>query len=208
MLTKVLVYGYCVGVFSSRRIQRRLVEDVAFRARFQAARLLTNANVQAALEAAESERRERTGVTPERVLRDIDRLANLDVGLLNDEQGRLKPIHTLPLEVRRAIESVEVVKRNLTAGDAVQEYVHKVKLVSKAKMQALFAKHTGLIDGEPLVKAPAVPAFVIHCFPSVQWQLASVPVHRGRHVAQKTARIWAECGLTARKSRAETRRRA
>lgn len=31
MLTKVLVYGYCVGVLSSRRIQRRLVEDVAFR---------------------------------------------------------------------------------------------------------------------------------------------------------------------------------
>lgn len=31
MLTKVMVYAYCVGVFSSRRIQRRLVEDVAFR---------------------------------------------------------------------------------------------------------------------------------------------------------------------------------
>ena len=31
MLTKVLVYAYCVGVFSSRRIQRRLMEDVAFR---------------------------------------------------------------------------------------------------------------------------------------------------------------------------------
>jgi transposase len=31
MLTKVVVYAYCVGVFSSRRIQRRLVEDVAFR---------------------------------------------------------------------------------------------------------------------------------------------------------------------------------
>src|SRR5213594_4540107 len=31
MLTKVLVYAYCVGVFSSRRIQKRLVEDVAFR---------------------------------------------------------------------------------------------------------------------------------------------------------------------------------
>ena len=31
MLTKVLVYAYCVGVFSSRRIQRRLVEDVGFR---------------------------------------------------------------------------------------------------------------------------------------------------------------------------------
>ena len=31
MLTKVLVYAYCVGVFASRKIQRRLVEDVAFR---------------------------------------------------------------------------------------------------------------------------------------------------------------------------------
>ena len=31
MLTKVLVYAYCVGVFSSRKIQRRLIEDIAFR---------------------------------------------------------------------------------------------------------------------------------------------------------------------------------
>jgi transposase len=31
MLTKVLVYAYCVGVFSSRKIQRRLMEDIAFR---------------------------------------------------------------------------------------------------------------------------------------------------------------------------------
>jgi transposase len=31
MLTKVLVYAYCVGVFASRRIQRRLIEDVPFR---------------------------------------------------------------------------------------------------------------------------------------------------------------------------------
>ena len=31
MMTKVLVYAYCVGVFSSRKIERRLVEDIAFR---------------------------------------------------------------------------------------------------------------------------------------------------------------------------------
>ena len=31
MLTKVLVYAYCVGVFSSRKMQRRVMEDVAFR---------------------------------------------------------------------------------------------------------------------------------------------------------------------------------
>jgi transposase len=31
MMTKILVYAYCVGVFSSRKIEKRLVEDVAFR---------------------------------------------------------------------------------------------------------------------------------------------------------------------------------
>lgn len=31
MMTKVLLYAYCVGVFSSRRIEKRLEEDVAFR---------------------------------------------------------------------------------------------------------------------------------------------------------------------------------
>ena len=31
MLTKVLVYGHCVGVFSSLRIQRCLLEDIPFR---------------------------------------------------------------------------------------------------------------------------------------------------------------------------------
>jgi transposase len=31
MMTKILVYAYCVGIFSSRRIQKRLIEDIAFR---------------------------------------------------------------------------------------------------------------------------------------------------------------------------------
>ena len=31
MMTEVLVYGYCVGVFSSRRLEKRLSEDIAFR---------------------------------------------------------------------------------------------------------------------------------------------------------------------------------
>ena len=31
MMTKILMYGYCVGVFSSRRMQKKLTEDVGFR---------------------------------------------------------------------------------------------------------------------------------------------------------------------------------
>ncbi len=31
MMTKILVYAYCIGVFSSRKMQKRLIEDIAFR---------------------------------------------------------------------------------------------------------------------------------------------------------------------------------
>jgi transposase len=31
MMTKLLVYGYCVGVYSARKIQQKLSEDIAFR---------------------------------------------------------------------------------------------------------------------------------------------------------------------------------
>lgn len=31
MMTKLLVYGYCTGVFSSRRIQKRIQEDIGSR---------------------------------------------------------------------------------------------------------------------------------------------------------------------------------
>src|ERR1700736_546219 len=31
LMTKLLVYGYCTGVFSSRRIQKRLPEDIPFK---------------------------------------------------------------------------------------------------------------------------------------------------------------------------------
>ena len=31
MMTKILLYGYCVGVFSSRQIRKKLMEDVGFR---------------------------------------------------------------------------------------------------------------------------------------------------------------------------------
>jgi transposase len=31
LMTKLLVYGYCTGVFSSRRLQKRIQEDIAFR---------------------------------------------------------------------------------------------------------------------------------------------------------------------------------
>jgi len=72
----------------------------------------------------------------------------------------------MPLHVRRAIVSVEVVKRNLTAGDGAQEFVYKVKLIDKGRMHELLARHVGLFEPEPLPPSKA-PAFVFTDCPGI-----------------------------------------
>ena len=66
----------------------------------------------------------------------------------------------MPLHVRRAIVSVEVVKRNLTAGDGAQEFVYKVKLIDKGRMHELLARNVGLFEGA-VDAGPQVPAFIL-----------------------------------------------
>ena len=96
------------------RRQRRAGRSPSIRTEFQK----STANLSA-------DRQQRTGVTPERMLRDIDTAANLDSAeLFDDQTKRLKSVHDMPLHVRRTIVSVEVVRRNLTAGDGMQEYVY------------------------------------------------------------------------------------
>src|SRR5712692_1412220 len=47
-------------------------------------------------------------IDPNRALREAARLAYSDVGALFDEDGHLRPVHTLPPEVRAAIASIEI----------------------------------------------------------------------------------------------------
>jgi len=66
----------------------------------------------------------------------------------------------------RGQQSIEVVRRNLTAGDGTVEHVHKVKLIDKGRMHELLARHVGLFEPEPL-PASTVPAFVFIDCPGV-----------------------------------------
>ncbi len=84
-------------------------------------------------------------IDPNRALREAARLAYSDVGALFDEDGHLRPVHTLPPEVRAAIASIEIVRKNLASGNRTQEYVHKVKLWDKPTSLALLFKHLGLL---------------------------------------------------------------
>jgi phage terminase small subunit len=86
------------------------------------------------------------------VLEEMRRLAFSDVTGLFDEQGNLKPIHTLTKEQAAAIASLEVVRRNLASGDGHTDVVQKLKVWDKTKALEMLAKHFALLT--EVVKFP------------------------------------------------------
>ena len=58
-------------------------------------------------------------LSAQRVLEELRRLAFSNIAHCFDPAGNLLPIQALPAEVRSAVASVKVIKRNLTTGDGV-----------------------------------------------------------------------------------------
>lgn len=113
-------------------------------AKVQAVRLLTNANVSAAVTAAKLERSEKTKINAEWVLNRLAADATADLAELYDKEGNLKPIHDWPL----------VFRTGLVAGIEVEELyegrgqdrvavgnVRKIKLLDRTKVVELVGKH-------------------------------------------------------------------
>jgi phage terminase small subunit len=137
-------------------------------ARAQASRLSTKANVQRALEEAYKAREARTQVTADSTVRELGRIAFSDPGeIFDDDSNLVVSIKQLPAHVRACIASVEVVTRNLTAGDGRQERVYKIKWWNKPRALELLGRHQGIFTEEQ--QPPAnVPAFVLpHDCPGV-----------------------------------------
>ncbi len=83
-------------------------------------------------------------VTAQRVLDEIAKHSFSNVQDLFDEAGNLKPIHTLTRDQAACISSLEVIKKNATAGDGQTDIVHKVKVVEKTKSLEMLGKYFAL----------------------------------------------------------------
>lgn len=104
-----------------------------------ASRLLTDAKVIGLIAELTSAHSKNAGLTAERVLEEIRRVALSDVGELFDDDGNLLPIKSLPPEIRACIASVEV----QTNADGAQ--VTKVRLWNKGQQLDLAARHLELL---------------------------------------------------------------
>lgn len=110
-----------------------------------AAQLLANPSVSAAIAEKQAKRLQEADLTAERVLEEMRRLAFSDVRCLFDDKGNLKPIKDLTPEESACIASIEVVIKNVAAGDGQTDTVHKVKTWDKTRTLEMLGKHFALL---------------------------------------------------------------
>jgi len=136
----------------------------------QASRLLARDNVSQALRTGLAAQRERLVVTADRTRLEVARLAFSDIRklfqpaqpdaswhppLVLDERYEIRDLLTLDDDTAAAVASVEVVRRNLFAGDGVVEYVTKIKLWDKPKSHDTLCKLLRLYTDLPTGEATA-----------------------------------------------------
>lgn len=109
-----------------------------------ASTLLADPKVSQAVAAGRAKVLEKIGITAERVLQEMGRLAFSDVSRLFNTDGSLKPLHELTPEDSACIAGLEVIIKNAEAGDGHTDKVHKIKVWDKSKNLEMLAKHFNL----------------------------------------------------------------
>lgn len=112
-------------------------------------RLLKNVEVASAIKDAQVALAERTGITQERVIRELARIGFADVRQLYDSKGNLKNIQDMDDETASALAGIETESKSVKAdGDEDDEFilttVRKVKRWDKVRALELIGKQLGM----------------------------------------------------------------
>lgn len=121
-------------------------------AEVNAARLLRNAQVSAAIAEAMKERSERTMISADRVLKELARIAFVDIGAIFNDDGSMKPLSEIDEDSRRAIVGIEVAALKDEDGDYAGT-IKKIKMADKKGALVDLGKHLGLFDQKVTVDA-------------------------------------------------------
>jgi phage terminase small subunit len=99
--------------------------------------------IAAAIEAARSERSDRTKINADWVLRRLAEEAEADVADLYTDEGALKPVHDWPMIWRKGLVSGLDVEEVREEGEVIGT-IRKLKLSERIKRLELIGKHVGV----------------------------------------------------------------
>lgn len=105
---------------------------------------LRKPEIASAVAAGQAQQLEKAGITAERVLKEMGRLAFSDVSRLFNADGSLKALHQLTADDSACIAGLEVIIKNAEAGDGHTDKVHKIKVWDKSKNLEMLGKYLGL----------------------------------------------------------------
>lgn len=111
----------------------------------QAARLLANVKVQAAVQSAMQEREKRTEITQDMVLQETAKLAFFDIRKMFDKNGKPLDISKLDDDTAAALVGLDVQDVSDSDGNYVG-FIKKYKMADKIKALELLGKHTGAFE--------------------------------------------------------------
>ena len=137
---------YLVDLNGTRAYLRVYPKSSESAARSSAADLLAKPSVKRRIEELTGERAKRTQITADLVLAEILKIATADLGQAYDEQGNLKPIHDIPIEVRRAMAGVKVFEEFEGSGRERHKVgeVREVRFWDKPRALELLGRHLKL----------------------------------------------------------------
>jgi len=112
----------------------------------QGQRLLKNVEVQKTLKKLIQKQTTRTQIDADNILIEAARVALADVGGAFEEDGTIKKVHDIPIDLRRAISGLEVVELFEGTGEKrkLVGYLKKIKFWSKDKNIEVLMRHLGL----------------------------------------------------------------
>ena len=105
----------------------------------QGARLLANVKVQGTIAEHMAERSKRTGVNQDRIVRELAKIAFVNLTDIVDEEGRIRSNATD--EDLSCLESIKYKESSSDTGNSVER---EVKIASKLKALELLGKHVGM----------------------------------------------------------------
>lgn len=109
-------------------------------------RMLRNVKVQEYISKKQQEIEKRTEITQDMVIKELAKIAFLDIRKLYTENGQLKNIADMDSETAGAIASLETLEEYEGYGDDREKIgdTQKVKLLDKTKALELLGKHLGM----------------------------------------------------------------